>query len=162
MPQPEHPPLKRHEALAPLSRDHYTGLVQAQRLMKAADGDEVARRKAVAGFVDAWEHELAEHFADEERLLVGLMTDDDRQRLLSDHRQLTDDAARLRGLRRITDPSPSALREVGQRLEQHIRWEERELFGRLQQQATDDQLAGLQEATAAIERTRPRNIRRAD
>ena len=68
----KHSPIERHEALTPFSRDHYTGLVQAQHLSKAAESDAVARRKAIAEFVDAWDTEIAAHFADEERLLAEL------------------------------------------------------------------------------------------
>ena len=159
MPQSDHPPLQRHAALAPLSRDHYTGLVQSQRLMKAADHDDVARRQAVAAFVDASDQEIAQHFADEERLLTGLIGDDDRQRLLREHRELTEAADLLRQLRKRTDPDAQALRQTGQRLRDHIRWEERELFERLQRDLPEDQLAALARATDEVEQSRPRNVR---
>jgi hemerythrin len=153
----KHSPIERHEALAPFSRDHYTGLVQAQRLKKAADADAVARRKAIAEFVDAWDCEIAEHFADEERLLAHMAGDADRQRLLNEHQQLTDLAEQTRALRRQTDPDAAVVRRIGELLDQHIRWEERELFMRLQDQLTDAQLAELGHRTEPIEKSRPRN-----
>ncbi|MBZ0173395.1 MAG: hypothetical protein K8E66_13510, partial [Phycisphaerales bacterium] len=85
MPSFEHAPLKRHEGLAPLSRDHYLGLVQARRLIQSADEDDVARRKAVAEFIDAWDRDIVTHFRDEERLLTGLMDDADQRRLFDEH-----------------------------------------------------------------------------
>jgi len=153
----EHAPIERHEALAPLSRDHYVGLVQARHLKKAADADDVARRKAIAEFVDAWDSEIAEHFADEERLLLELADDADGQRLLQEHQQLTDLADQARALRRQTDPDAAVLRQIGQSLDEHIRWEERELFVRLQDQLSDEQLAELGHQTAPIEQSRPRS-----
>jgi len=153
----EHTPIERHEALAPFSRDHYVGLVQAQHLKKAADDDDVARRKAVAEFVDAWDTEIAPHFADEERLLTDLANEADRQRLMEEHQQIRTLADKARELRRQTDPAADAVRHIGQTLEKHIRWEEREMFVRLQQELTEDQLASLAQQTEPIEKQRPRN-----
>jgi len=152
----QNPPIERHEALAPLSRDHYSGLVLARHLIKAAAGDAVARRQAVAEFVDSWDREVAEHFADEERLLTALMADADRERLLAEHRALRALAERARAARRSVDPDAELVGEIGGTLERHIRWEERELFVRLQERLTPGQLAALGAQTAPIEDTRPR------
>jgi len=153
----EHAPIERHEALAPFSRDHYVGLVQAQHLKKAADDDDVARRKAIAEFVDAWDAEIAPHFTDEERLLTDLANDVDRERLIEEHQQIRSLADKARELRRQTDPAADAVRHIGETLEKHIRWEERELFVRLQQELTEGQLASLAQQTEPIEKQRPRN-----
>jgi len=153
----EHAPIERHEALAPFSRDHYVGLVQAQHLKKAADDDDVARRKAIAEFVDAWDTEIAPHFADEERLLTDLANQTDGERLIEEHQQIRSLADKARELRRQTDPAADAVRHIGETLEKHIRWEERELFVRLQQELTEAQLASLAEQTEPIEKQRPRN-----
>jgi len=157
MPEFKHAPIERHEALAPFSRDHYTGLVQAQHLKKAAGSDAVARRKAVAEFVDAWDTAIAQHFADEEELLLGLAGDADRQRLLDEHERLRGLADRSREMRRDTDPDAAVVREIGQALDDHIRWEERELFVRLQNDLTPEQQATLEQQTEPIEQARPRN-----
>ncbi len=157
MPQFEHAPIQRHESLAPFSRDHYGGLVQARHLIKAAGDDEVTRRKVLSEFVDAWDREIAEHVRDEQRLLLDVMSAEDRDRLLREHRQLTNLAARARELRRQTDPDAETLKRIGEALERHIRWEDRELFGRLQDQLDDEQLAVIGHHTAEIEASRPRN-----
>ena len=152
----KHAPQSRHEALVPFSRDHYTGLVQAQHLVKAADALEVDRRKAVAEFMDAWDNEISSHFRDEERLLAGLLGEEDRRRMIQEHETLTELARQASKLRKQVDPDPDTLRQIGQRLEQHIRWEERELFHRIQNQLTEQKLAELKRQTAEIEATRPR------
>lgn len=155
----EHPPLHRHEALAPFSRDHYTGLVRAHRLIKAADADGPARRKAVADFVDAWGREIAEHFDDEEHLLADLAQPDDRRRLLDEHRLMRDLAQQAHAARGEADPDADLVRRIGDTLEKHIRWEERELFMRLQEQLDEQQLTRLQQRTQVIEQARPRRAR---
>lgn len=155
------PPIERHEALAPFSRDHYNGLVHARRLVKSASGDRVQRHEALAGFLDAWEREIAPHFRDEERLLIERMGDlvpePERRRLLEEHREIEADAARARELRRQTNPDPRQLREIGERLERHIRWEERSLFELIQRRAGEDRLEDLGKETAVIEASRQRD-----
>lgn len=160
MPTFEHAPIERHQALAPLSRDHYVGLVQARHLIRAADDDEIARRKAVAEFVDAWDTEIVQHFRDEERLLSDLMDKADRERLLDEHERLSNLVSRVRALLHQVDPEAVVLRELGELLERHIRWEERDLFNRIQERVNLAQLAELQRLTDVIETTRKRDARR--
>jgi hypothetical protein len=157
----QNPPIQRHVALAPLSRDHYAGLVQAQHLIKAGDvnhSDAIARRAAVASFLDVWAHEIAPHFADEELLLLEFMSPADRQRLLDDHARIHQQAKQLHDQRKQVDPDPATLVQLGTDLDAHIRWEERELFNDLQQSLIPDQLARLQVQTEVLEATRPRHI----
>lgn len=161
MTSPEHLAIVRHPALAPLSRDHYAGLVQAQHLIKAGDeakSSSTNRRKAVAEFLDLWQHEIQPHFDDEEKLLLDLMTDSDRQQFLSEHQQLRTLALELQSLRKEIDPNPQTLTQLGNLLNNHIRWEERQLFNRLQESLTQPQLTKLQQLTDMLEQSRPRNI----
>ncbi len=153
-----HAPQHRHEALIPFSRDHYTGLKQAQQLRKAADANDVTRRKAVAEFIDAWDQEIAEHFRDEERLLLHLMQEEDRARMLREHERLTQFARQLLHLRSNANPNPVLLKQIGEMLEKHIRWEERELFNCLQDQLDKEQLDALHQHTGVIELARLRNV----
>jgi hemerythrin-like domain-containing protein len=152
----QHPPQKRDESLQPLSRDHYTGLVQAERLRKAGDGSAADRQQALAGFVDAWQREIVEHFADEERLLTDMMTETEHARLLTEHRHLRELANQAQHAQHADDPDGPWCRQLGETLRDHIRWEERELFPVLQQRASPEQLARLAEHTAPIEQRRGR------
>src|SRR5262249_29976314 len=52
------PPLKRHPALQPFSREHMSGLVQARNLRRRPLTD-AERTAVVAEFAKAWEQELA-------------------------------------------------------------------------------------------------------
>ncbi len=151
------PPIKRHEALIPLSRDHYVGLVHANRMKKSATADRVARHKAIAEFLDAWKSEIEPHFRDEERLLIPLIQDEsDRRRLLDEHARLREGAGRAANERKSIDPDPGFVEGLGRDLEQHIRWEERVLFNSIQDHATADQLEHLSKLTAEVERARNR------
>ena len=55
------------------------------------------------------------------------------------------------------DPDPQIVRQIGQCLKQHIRWEERDLFTRLQKQLSATVLGKLQHKTQAIEASRNRS-----
>ncbi|MCC6682632.1 MAG: hemerythrin domain-containing protein [Phycisphaeraceae bacterium] len=154
MPLFEHAPLKRHPSLQPLSRDHYQGLVQAQHLMKAANGNAQDRRKAVADFLDVWSRLIEPHFDDEEGLLVGLVHDAHRRRLLEGHRRLRELAAEGREHRRQVDPGAAWVRDLGETLNAHIRWEERELFTTLELDPA--RLGGLLPKATQIEASRRR------
>lgn len=78
-----------------------------------------------------WVAEMADHFADEERLLVELARALDasmRARVLEDHRVLR--AACTAAAADALDAA--ALRGFGERLAAHVRFEERTCFPRLQ------------------------------
>lgn len=153
----QNPQLQREPALQPFSRDHYQGLVQARKAIRAAEQDAAARREAVASFLDAWRQEIADHFADEERLLIELMNEPDVRRLRDEHATLRRFAGEAETKAGDADPDPAWLRRLGETLEAHIRWEERELFPRIEQHATGEQLQLLKSHTDQIEAARPRN-----
>jgi len=150
-------PIKRHEALVPLSRDHFTGLAHAQRLIKAAHKDRVSRHKALSGFIDAWNIELAAHFDDEERLFLGHISQEDTQRLLDEHAMIRALAIEAKELKQSVDPCPKRIEHIGRALNDHIRWEERELFERIEKSLNDEQLKSMAKDTACIEATRVRS-----
>lgn len=143
----------------PLSRDHYMGLVQGQHLIKAASESNVDRRAAVAAFIDVWDTHLAGHFDDEERLLGPLADEARLARLLEEHHRLRAMADEARQQRRTVDPDAQWVREVGQALLDHIRWEERELFASIQSTRSAE-LDALREEAERIEASRPRSIER--
>lgn len=153
-----HPPLKRHESLQPLSRDHYAGLVQAHRMRTAADDDPARRLAALEDFVHEWDSLIAEHLRDEEHLLSDLIGE--RQliaRLLDEHDQLRLFATAAKHfVERYEAPAADWMRKLAALLHDHIRWEERELFPVIETNATAAELAVLSRATDVIENQRPR------
>lgn len=153
-----YPPLKRHSALQPLSREHYTGLTLAQRLLKAARGDAADRRRAVDEFLAGWEAEISVHFSDEESLLPDLIPDPDQhRRLLDEHERIRAMVKKAASLREDEVIEPELLGELGQLLNDHIRWEERVLFPAIEQAASAEQLARLENETKVLQASRPRS-----
>jgi hemerythrin-like domain-containing protein len=140
--------VKRSESLKRLSHDHHQGLFAALRLKRATAETASEARSA---FLDFYERHGAQHFRDEEELLLTAYarhTACDRPevvRVLTEHVDL-----RRRGqdLESDADPDPSALRELGERLERHIRFEERELFPLIEAALPEDELTRLGAALA--------------
>lgn len=126
--------MKRHPALEPFSRDHNDGLILARNLELDRDG-------AIEAMRLAWNVELEDHFAEEERLLIPLASEAAADRLRAEHEEIA------RRVQRLPD-EPEAL---GDLLRDHIRWEERVLFVEIEMNATEAQLATLAEQTDALE-----------
>jgi hemerythrin-like domain-containing protein len=146
--------MQRSAALAPLSRDHQHALDAALRLRRATPG---TIAEAIDRFERFFEEEGRKHFAIEERLLVPALDADDPEwsepvaRMLDDHRWIraAADALAVRG--EIADPVGSA-NELGQRLNDHVRFEERVLFEILERRLAGDELDRLGRAVEAAER----------
>lgn len=138
--------MKRAEALQPLSRDHLKSLLAAKRLRNATDA-------AVAGqdFLAFWESEGRRHFRVEEEVLLpgwALHRPVDRvavARMLEEHLAIRRAALRAAG----AEASLEELRDLGRLLDDHVRFEERELFPMVEQALEPDDLARL---AIAIER----------
>ena len=142
--------MKRHPALVPLSHDHHHGLVQARRLRRAAEGfDREHQLQAGADFVRFFADEGAEHFREEEELLLPLLADrpDPAGSLLAEiatqHATIRALARELRESIRQESVDTDLLRRLGELLERHIRLEERRLFPLIETVATHEQLEGL-------------------
>lgn len=120
--------MRRSAALAALSRDHHHALDAALRLRRA---EPETLAQAVDHFRRFFESRGAHHFDVEERVLLPALPADDLEwgplsrRVLDEHADL-----RARGAR-VGDVD--AARELGQRLNDHVRFEERELFVVLEQ-----------------------------
>ncbi|MGH2928070.1 MAG: hemerythrin domain-containing protein, partial [Solirubrobacteraceae bacterium] len=61
--------MKRHPAIAALSRDHHHALVVAQRLRRATD-DDGSDARARETFLEYWRADGAQHFREEEEILL--------------------------------------------------------------------------------------------
>jgi len=133
--------------------------VRVQVLSSFVEGDEPARAATIALLHEAWEVELKAHFADEELLLKPHLSNRDMARLIEEHRALE----RHIKMADHADCAPSAewLRETAAMLEDHIRWEERELFPAAERAGAEglDQMA---HEADRIERERPGARRRQD
>jgi hypothetical protein len=125
--------MKRIPQLRALSEDHHHGLVLAQKARRAGSGE----AGLVAG--DVWievemhfHAELAPHFLIEEPLIAPWL-----------HRALRE------CLRAGSGRTPADLYRFGELLEDHIRFEERELFETAQRVLTPEALGAVADACRA-------------
>jgi hemerythrin-like domain-containing protein len=135
--------VKRHPALAPLSRDHHHALVLAQRLRRAGEQDAA---DAAAAFLEHWSEEERLHFRIEEEVLLPAYAaygDPDHPavvRTLVDHVRIRSDVERL-----AHGADPELLHDLGGRLADHVRHEENELFPLVEQTLPEPALVELGE-----------------
>jgi hemerythrin-like domain-containing protein len=146
--------MKRDPTLAGLSRDHQHGLAVALQLKRATAETAPA---AEAAFVSYWEDEGQTHFRVEEEVLLPRASrhvppaHDAVVRVLVEHVDIRRRAAEL-ALTPLAELDE--LHELGDRLHQHIRHEERVLFPLIEQAVTTEELAELAEALERAERRR--------
>jgi iron-sulfur cluster repair protein YtfE (RIC family) len=143
--------MKRGNALRALSHQHHQGLFAALQLMRAGRETAVEARQV---FLDFYEQEGSRHFRAEEELLLPAFArhtgadDPAIVRVLTEH---VDIRRRREELHASADPDPAELRDLGERLESHIRFEERVLFPMIEQALPVDELERLGAAFARAE-----------
>ncbi|HZJ09884.1 MAG TPA: hemerythrin domain-containing protein [Trueperaceae bacterium] len=147
--------MKRHIALRPLSRDHHQALVIARRL-RHANRDTAA--ETAAAFLQFWHTHGLRHFREEEEILLPAYAEhgDPEHPLVA--RVLVDHVVIRRGARRLETAgaaSPADLRELGERLTDHVRLEERQLFPLIEEAMPAEAATALAEALAETEGAPP-------
>lgn len=131
-------PIKRHPAMVSFSRDHHFGLLLVwkirQGLKKSIDPGRIG--KYVLFF---FSEDLLKHFSDEEKLLFSCLRADDLLRIQAEE----DHAVIYQLIKDIRSQTADTglLTQLADRLEKHIRFEERELFNHLQSVIGADALA---------------------
>ena len=130
-------PIKRHEAIQPLSREHHNGLVFCWRIRSGLSKNvEITRIKTYVDWF--WANALHQHFVAEENYVFTVLDASDELliRALDEHR-------RLEALVAQDTDLPQAMEDIANTLEGHIRFEERVLFNKIQDMATAEQLQSI-------------------
>ena len=144
--------MKRDPALASLSRDHHQALFVAQRLRKATAETAADGR---GRFLEFWRGHGEDHFRlEEDVLLPAYAPYGDAHhplvaRALCDHVEIRGRAAAVAGQEAVT---PEALQQLGTRMAEHVRLEERELFPLIEAALPQDRLAAVGAALDEAER----------
>ncbi len=138
-------PLKRVEAIMPLSRDHHHGLLFAWKLKQGIRYGVAPERMApyVAYFREA---HLAPHFREEEELLfVHAPENEFVQQALREH-------VEIRRLAHIdaTTTETAPLQQLADLVNDHIRFEERVLFPFLEKNLSEENLRAIGAALDAV------------
>jgi iron-sulfur cluster repair protein YtfE (RIC family) len=141
--------MKRDPALTLLSHEHHQALHQALRMKRASEADCAEVSTGVLAF---WDEEGAEHFRIEEELLLPalaryLAPEDERVvRVLVDHVWIRERMERMRG-----GVEAEELQELGARLDDHVRHEERIVFPLIEETLGAEELKELGQRLEAAE-----------
>lgn len=140
--------MKRDPALVSISHEHHQALFQALRMKRVGEDD---RAEVIEGVLGFWRDDGADHFRIEEDLLLPALArhvppDDERVvRVLVDHVWIRE------RMERVASADLAELRELGERLDAHVRHEERVLFPLIEASLGAEELADLGERVAAAE-----------
>lgn len=142
--------MERNEALRALSHQRHQGLFVGLQLKRVRQESAADARK---DFLDCFERGSSHFRAEEELLLPAFarhtgVDDPAIVRVLREHADLP---GRAQDLERSADPDPAALHVLGERLESHIRFEERVLFPMIEEALSLNELARLGAAFALAE-----------
>lgn len=128
-------PIKRSVQLAPLSRDHHEGLLFVWKIRGGLkNGTPIP---VIGQFVQwFWETHLENHFRQEEQSLAPYFGGDELfNRMIEEHQNIE---ALIHINANITDEA--LLTQIGDAVNDHIRFEERELFPHIEQALSVEQL----------------------
>lgn len=127
-------PSKRHTALKPLSREHHHGLLLCWKIRTGIKKEIETLRiwSYVSWFYD---NHLAQHFETEEKYIYPVLGSDNEfiKKAVSEHRK-------IKHLIQEATKSYKNLNLIAEIIENHIRFEERSLFHKIQAIATEEQL----------------------
>jgi hemerythrin superfamily protein len=159
---PQNPPgtngLKRDSALVPLSRDHQFVLLQARALRRAASSDDPREvRAASEAYLTFFREELLPHATDEEEVVLPRtrhLDPEGVERIVTEHREIGDQFRRLEAAVDAGEDARPLLAEIASLLDDHVRFEERSFFMRVQEALLPEALGRLREALERRRRER--------
>ncbi|HEU4859447.1 MAG TPA: hemerythrin domain-containing protein [Chitinophagaceae bacterium] len=132
----ESKPIKRSKELAPLSREHHDGLLFAWKIKQG-----LANSTPVETLCNYtrwfWSNHIKPHFKDEEQVLIKFLPADNPlvQQMIREHAQIRDLVILL-----DKTPDSNSLQLLSEFINNHIRFEERELFPYAEKTLTPEQL----------------------
>lgn len=135
-------PIKRSEALKPLSRDHHHGLLLCWKIRQRIKLNVEPER--IKNYLDwFWLSHLKPHFAIEEEYIFPILGPENKlvKQALAEHRK-------LKRLFETKDNLHKTVSLIEEELEKHIRFEERVLFNEIQTVANCEQLLQIEMDTA--------------
>ncbi|RBL91696.1 hemerythrin domain-containing protein [Chitinophaga flava] len=133
--------MKRSPALVPLSKDHHHGLLQCWKIRYGLS-HHIPLERISAYVLFSFDNELEDHFQLEEHFVFTLLPDDHpmRVRAVRQHATLRSIVERLQHARL----DGNLLHGFADELDDHIRFEEREMFPYIEKISTEEALSELE------------------
>lgn len=137
------PPIKRHEAIVQFSREHHFGLLLSWKIREGIRNN-IEPERIGSYVICFFEQDLQKHFRDEESILFPKLGTDDvlKQQAIREHKKICALADSIRNEKN----GYALLNSFADALENHIRFEERDLFRHIQESLTESDLAEIQQA----------------
>lgn len=122
-------PIKRNPVLTEFSRDHHFGLLLVWKIRQGLK-NEVEPERIINYILFYFNKDLQTHFAEEERLLFDKLSEQSelKRKAVSDHAEIY----KLIEDFRLNKTGNTLIKQFADKLEEHIRFEERELFNYIQ------------------------------
>ena len=133
-------PIKRHEAIVSFSKDHHFGLLLVWKIRQGLQ-NAISPERIGNYVLHVFQEDLSKHFQEEEELLFVRLPENDVLRIKAED----DHAGICRIIAGIDEnrQDVALLTQLANDLENHIRFEERELFNHLQAALTVDALESI-------------------
>lgn len=131
-------PLKRHKSIVPLSKDHHQALLLCWKIRTGFKKNIAPQRiKSYSNWF--WTNHIQPHFNIEEKYVFPVLGNEHDliKKALEEHRSLK------KLFESETDINKN-LSLIEKELENHVRFEERVLFGEIQKVATDEELKNIE------------------
>ena len=129
-------PIKRNPHIVKLSKDHHFTLLFCWKIRNGLkfEADPSRIKKYIQYF---WEQHMQPHFREEETILFAPVKDEPVQKALKEH---ADIAQQINELNVEEHVSPDRLSKLADMVDNHVRYEERELFPHMEKILTEEQL----------------------
>jgi len=141
----EKKPIKRNEHIVKLSKDHHFTLLFCWKIRNGlkVDVEPVRITKYVQYF---WQHHMQPHFREEETILFSPVQDAIVQKALDEHLNILH---QIEALNAAVNTTSDQLTTLADTVDNHVRYEEREVFPHLEKVLTDEQLETIEKQIAA-------------
>ncbi len=132
-------PVTRNEHIKKLSQQHHFSLLFCWKIRQGLKMNVAMERirKYVQYF---WQQHLQPHFREEENILFAPMKDNQVKRAINEHRCIK---LHIEGLENSENTGRKALAKIADMVDEHVRYEERQLFPHLERKLSKEQLENI-------------------
>src|SRR4051812_27083699 len=134
-------PIKRNELLKTFSRDHHFSLLFCWKIRQGLR-KEVAIERICKYVQYFWQQHLLSHFQEEELILFTPVNERSVQRAIKEHTQISQQVEALANC--SGNNAQKRLEKLADMMDEHVRYEERELFPHLEKKFSKEQLENLE------------------
>jgi hemerythrin-like domain-containing protein len=133
-------PIKRNDHIKKLSREHHGSLLFCWKIRQGLKMDVATER--ICEYVQYfWQEYLLPHFGEEEKILFGPLKDRQVQRAINEHKRIRQQVTDLENC--SANNVRKRLGELADMLDEHVRYEERDLFPHLERTLSKEQLENI-------------------